>query len=149
MKWFFRNIYNGFILLALYVLLSYFGSIQRMNSPDFESYMYESTKHIEGSGAVLGYIMAAPIIQLATSIISMVFLSVIFLLLRIFFMKRFSVKTAWVLYAVCLFVILLLIIAVIDYIRWGFYLLALQAVMMILFGVFAMGHLKWLRTMTR
>jgi len=64
MKWFFRNIYNGFILHTLYVLLSYFGSTQRMSSLDFESYMYESTKHIEGSGAVFGYMMATPSIQL-------------------------------------------------------------------------------------
>ena len=115
--------------------------------------MYESTKHIEGSGAVFGYIMAAPTIQLATSIVSMVFLSVILLLLRIIFIKVSSVKATQTLYVICSFVIILLSmvvgIDVIEYIRWGFYLLALHAFMMILFGVFAIGHLKWLRTVPR
>ena len=52
-----QNIYIGFTLLALSIPLCYFGSIHRMNSSDFESYMYESTKHIEGSGTVFGYII--------------------------------------------------------------------------------------------
>ncbi len=153
MERFFQNIYIGFTLLTLYILLGFFGSIQRMHSPNFESYTYESTKHIEGSGAVFGYMMATPSIQLATSIISMVFLSFIFLVLRIFFLKVSSVKIAQISYAICSFVIILLIIIagidVIDYIRWGFYLLALHAFMLILVGGFAMGHLKGLCIVSR
>ncbi|WP_188006644.1 hypothetical protein GGGNBK_12160 [Sporosarcina sp. ANT_H38] len=54
MRLFSQNIYIGFTFLALSIPMSYFGSIQRMNSSDFESYMHEATKHIEGSGAVFG-----------------------------------------------------------------------------------------------
>lgn len=153
MKSCFQNNYIGFTLLALYIPLSFFGSIQRMNSPNFESYTYESTKHLEGSGAVFGYMMASPSIQLATSIISMVFLSFIFLVLRTFFLKVSSVKIARISYAFCSLVIILLIIVVgidvIDYIRWGFYLLALHAFVLILVVVFAMGHLIGLRIVPR
>ncbi|XKI12399.1 hypothetical protein GGGNBK_12165 [Sporosarcina sp. ANT_H38] len=97
--------------------------------------------------------MAAPTIQLATSSISVVFLSVIFLLLRIIFIKVSSVKGTQTLYVVCSLVIILLSIIVgidvIDYIRWDLYLLALHAFMMILFGVFTIRHLKWLRAVPR
>ena len=66
-----------------------------MKGPNFESDTYELTTHIEGSGEVFGYMMATPIIQLATSIISMVFLSVIILVLGIIFMNVFYIKIAY------------------------------------------------------
>lgn len=66
-----------------------------MKGPNFESHTYELATHIEGSGEVFGYMKETPIIQLITSIISMVFLSVIILVLGIIFMNVFCIKIAY------------------------------------------------------
>ncbi|MBE1556098.1 hypothetical protein [Sporosarcina limicola] len=149
MKTFFQNSYFGFILLFLYVLLNYFGSIQRMNIMDLDSYMYEATKDIEGSGTVFALIAYDPIFQVLFSFVLMIFLAAIFLLARFIFLTVTSAKIWNGMYVIFAMTVLYLMFSVgsaaIHHMEWGIYLLVLQECMLILFGVFALGHIKLLR----
>ncbi|MFC4410359.1 hypothetical protein ACFOZY_07980 [Chungangia koreensis] len=137
--------YVGLVLLFIYILLKYLGSVQRVESPFFEDYIASITADIEGSGAVFGYIMKAPIVETVFSLLLSAFFIGLFFVTKVIVLKWTSEIGNLILmvfiFVICLWGVSAALRNILMYVQWDFSILILADCSFLLFLIYYVGYI--------
>lgn len=138
--------YFGFVLLVLYVLMTYFGSVQKKDSAYFEDYISSKAAHIEGSGAVFGYIMSAPVVETILAVLLSVFLVGLFFFTREIILKSNSIIGKRII--MCLIIVLcfggvgMAVMNILEYGQWNFTILMMAELSFLLYLLYFLFYIS-------
>lgn len=141
--------YVGLFLLPIYILLTYFGTVQRKESPFFEDYIASITSHIEGAGAVFGYLMSAPVVEALMASLSSVSLVAVLFISRLIFLKWTSVIGKRILTVLivllCSYGIVATLGEILMFGRWRFGILMLAQWSFLLYLTYFVYYSLWIQ----
>ena len=130
-----------YIIIALYLLTSITGSIQRASASNFEAYVLAATENISNG---LASLVLYPPITAYISIIEAFLLVALFLFFHILFKVSSNSIMNSILHITVVFICLVIIgfsvNAIIQNMTWGYYLLCISNFLLTAYGLFVISH---------